>query len=313
MADEISDLRLFVRMVAAGSLAETARRTGSSVPAMSRRLAMMEARLGVRLIDRSSRRFAVTEEGGLLYERGLGLLKDLDETEAEVSAKVKAPRGHLRVGAPLQIGRRRLAPLIGEFAKLYPGISVELVLSDADLDLVGEELDICMHLYEPTDGNTIARPLLTSRRVACASPEYLARFGAPERPDDLASHDCILLVRGRHVFNRWLFEEDGRRREIPVSGLLLSNSAEVTYRWALEGHGVVLKALWDIEDDLRSGRLVEVLAPYACDEIKLYLTYATRSYLPLRQRLFIDFMAAALKRYPVSGETRADRVKAAVA
>jgi DNA-binding transcriptional LysR family regulator len=312
LADEISDLRLFVRMVAAGSLAETARRLNSSVPAMSRRLATMEARLGVRLIERSSRRFAVTEEGGLLYERGLALIKELDETEAEVSAKVGTPRGHLRVGAPLQIGRRRLAPLIGEFAKIYPGISIELVLSDADLDLVGEELDICMHLDRPTDGNVVARPLLTSRRVACASPEYLARFGAPERPDDLARHDCILLVRGRHVFNRWLFEEDGHQREVLVSGPLLSNSAEVTYRWALDGNGVVLKALWDIEDDLRSGRLVEVLAPYACDEIKLYLSYATRSYLPLRQRVFIDFMAAALKRLPGSDETEAVGVTAVV-
>jgi DNA-binding transcriptional LysR family regulator len=296
-------------MVAAGSLAETARRLNSSLPAMSRRLAMMEARLGVRLIDRSSRRFALTEEGGLLYERGLGLIKELDEAEAEVSAKVKTPRGHLRVGAHLQIGRRRLAPLVGDFVKLYPEISVELVLSDSRLDMIGDELDIGIHLDEPTDGSMIARPLLASRRVVCASPEYIQRFGMPERPDDLSKHNCLCLVRGRHVFNRWLFEEGGRRREVQVSGKLSSNSAEVTHGWTLAGQGIGLKALWDIEDDLSSGRLVELLAPYACDEIKLYLTYATRSHLPLRMRVFIDFMAAALKRTGRSGEDNLRRAE----
>jgi DNA-binding transcriptional LysR family regulator len=310
VADEISDLRLFVRMVAAGSLAETARRLNSSLPAMSRRLAMMEARLGVRLIERSSRRFAVTEEGGLLYERGLALIKELDETEAEVSAKVRTPRGHLRVGAPMQIGRRRLAPLVGEFVELYPAISVEFALSDSRFDLIGEELDICIQVDPPTDGNVVVRPLMASRRVACASPEYIARFGAPERPDDLTKHDCIRLIRGRHIFDNWLFEEGGVRRQIQVSGRLSSNSAEVTHRWALAGRGIVLKALWDIEDDLRSGRLVEVLASYACDDIKLHLTYATRSHLPLRHRVFIDFMAAALKQSARSGETHLEPVDA---
>jgi DNA-binding transcriptional LysR family regulator len=305
LADEISDLRLFVRMVAAGSLAETARRLNSSLPAMSRRLAMMEARLGVRLIDRSSRRFAVTEEGGLLYERGQALIKDLDEAEAEVSAKVKMPRGHLRVGAPLQIGRRQLAPLVGEFVRLYPAISVELVLSDSRLDIIGDELDIGIHIDEPTDGSVVARSLLTSRRVACASPDYIARFGMPERPDDLSKHNCICLVRGRYIFDHWVFQEAGRRREVQVNGKLLCNSAEVTYGWALAGHGITLKVLWDIEDDLKSGRLVEILAPYACDEIKLYVTYATRSYLPLRLRVFIDFMAAALRQTVRSGEQNA--------
>jgi DNA-binding transcriptional LysR family regulator len=302
LADQISDLRLFTRMVSAGSLSETARRLNSSLPAMSRRLAAIEARLGVRLVERSSRRFVLTEEGSLYYERGLSVLAELDKAEAEVGAKVKTPRGSLRVGAPLEIGRRRFAPLIAEFTQRYPGISVELVLSDSRLDVVGDELDVGLHLDVPTDGSVVARKLLSSRRVVCASPDYASRHGAPDKPDDLLMHDCIRLVRGRHVFDRWIFREGGQLREVQVHGTLSSNNAEVTHGWALMGRGISLKALWDIEEDLSAGRLVEFLAPYACDEIDLYATYATRSHLPPRVRVFIDFVAAAItaRRPPTS-------------
>ena len=298
MADEISDLRLFVRMVAAGSLSETARRLNSSLPAMSRRLTMMEARLGVRLIDRSSRRFALTEEGAIFYERGVGLLEELDAAEAEVSAKVKAPRGGLRVGAPLEIGRRRIAPLVTEFAQRFPTISVELFLSDSPFDIIGDELDIGLQLDTPSDGSLISRRLLSSRRVVCASPEYIARHGAPQRPDDLLKHGCLRLVRGRHLFDRWLFKEAGRRREVQVHGTLSSNNAEVVHGWALMGRGVALKALWDIEEDLEAGRLVALLTPFACDEINLNVVYATRAHLPPRIRVFIDFMVEAMRGGP---------------
>lgn len=296
MADELSDLRLFVRMVNAGSLSETARRLNSSLPAMSRRLSAMEARLGVRLIDRNSRRFAPTEEGGLLYERGVVLLEELDRAEAEVSAKVKSPRGRLRVGAPLEIGRRRFAPLVARFAERYPGITVELVLADSRLDVVGDELDIGLQLDPPTDGSVISRRLLSSRRVVCASPAYLARRGRPERPEDLLQHDCICLVRGRHVFDRWSFQEAGRPREVQVKGALSTNHAEVLHGWALMGQGIALKALWDIEQDLAEGKLVELLAPYACDAINLDVAYVTRTHLPPRIRVFIDFIVEAMSR-----------------
>jgi DNA-binding transcriptional LysR family regulator len=294
MSDEISDLRLLTRIVVAGSLSEAARRTHSSLPAVSRRLAAMEGRLGVRLIDRGPRRFTLTEEGSLLYERALTILRDLDAAEAEATAQAKHPRGRMRVGVPLEIGRRRIAPLVAEFTARYPGISIELVLGDSRVDILEEEIDIGIHVDPPQDGNLISRVLLYSCRVIVASPEYLARHPAPAKPIDLLEHDCARLVRGRRVFDNWMFKEDGRVREIQVQGTLLTNNSEVMHEWALAGRAVTIKALWDVEDDIQAGRLVQLLKPFQCDELNLYATYATRTHLPPRMRLFIDFVVQAL-------------------
>jgi DNA-binding transcriptional LysR family regulator len=295
MADEISDLRLLTRIVAAGSLSEAARRTLSSLPAVSRRLAALEARLGVRLIDRGPRRFTLTDEGSLLHERALAILRDLDEAEAAASAHAKQPRGHLRVGTHLELGRRRIAPLIGEFTARYPGITVELVLSDSRLQLLESEIDVGLQMDAPSDGNLVSRTVLTGLRVVCASPEYLATHAPLQRPVDLLQHNCIRLVRGRHVLEHWPFEEEGRVTQIQVRGSLLTNNAEVVHDWAVAGRGVGLKVIWDIQEDLRAGRLIRLLQPFECDEAKLYVTYATRTHLPPRMRLFIDFILGALK------------------
>ncbi|HEY6833599.1 MAG TPA: LysR family transcriptional regulator [Pseudolabrys sp.] len=294
MPDEISDLRLFSRIVSAGSLSETARRLNSSLPAVSRRLAAMERRLGARLIDRGSRHFACTEEGNLLYERAAAILGDLDQLEAEVGARSATPQGHLRVGAPLEIGRRRFAPLIAEFSRRYPHVTIELVLSDSILDVVGDDLDVGLHIDVPPDGNVIVRKLISSRRVACASPAYIAEHGIPARPEDLLAHACIRLVRGRHVYDNWTFVDGKQQLDVQVRGALLTNNAEVLHGWVLDGYGMALKALWDIEDDLKAGRLVEVLAPFAHDAINLYLIYPTRTHLPSRVRVFIDFIVDAV-------------------
>jgi DNA-binding transcriptional LysR family regulator len=294
MSDDISDLRLFVRMVAAGSLSETARRLNSSLAAMSRRLAAMEARLGVRLVDRGTRHFDLTEEGRVLYERGTAIVADLDAVEAEVTANVSVPQGHVRVGSPLEIGRRRFAPLIAEFSRQYPRVSIELVLNDSQFDVLGDDLDVGLLIDQPTDGNVVSRQLLASRRVVCASPAYLAEHGVPERPEDLLGHDCVRLVRGRHVFDRWTFARDGNPLEVQVHGTLMTNNGEVLHDWALLGRGLVLKALWDIEEDLKEGRLVEVLGPFASNAINLYAVYPTRTHLPPRVRVFIDFVIASM-------------------
>lgn len=295
VTDDLNDLRLFVRIVAAGSLSEAARRIQSSLPAVSRRLAALEERLGVRLIERGPRRFTLTDEGSFLLERAEAILRDLDATEAEVMARAKYPQGYMRIGAPLEIGRNRIAPLAAEFTARYPGICIELVLNDAYVDILEEEIDIGIFLDEPSDGSLIKRTLLRSRRVTVASAHYLASRPPITQPADLLEHDCARLVRGRRVFDRWVYNEHGEVREIRVTGKLLSNNAEVIHQWAVAGKAIAYKALWDVERDIKSGRLVRLLQDFECDDINLYAVYASRSHLPLRMRLFLDFIAERLQ------------------
>jgi DNA-binding transcriptional LysR family regulator len=296
LTDEISDLRLFTRIVAAGSLSEAARRTFSSLPAVSRRLAMLEARLGVRLIDRGPRRFTLTDEGSLLHERAVAILRDLDEAEAAASAHAKQPRGHVRVGAHVQTGRRRIAPLIGEFTARYPGITAELVLTDSRLELLENEIDVGLQVDPPSDSNIVSRVVLSGHRVVCASPQYLATHAPLQHPIDLLQHDCIRLVRGRYVMDHWTFKEEGRVTQIQVQGSLLTNNAEVVHDWTVAGRAIGFKLPWDVQEDFRAGRLIRLLEPFESDEAKLYVTYATRTHLPPRMRLFIDFMVSALQK-----------------
>jgi DNA-binding transcriptional LysR family regulator len=295
MSDELSDLRLFTKIVSAGSLSETARRLNSSLTAMSRRLSQIEERLGVRLIDRGSRRFSLTDEGELLFGRGMGIIAGIDELEAEVSAKVRTPKGRLRVSAPSEIGRRRIAPLVSEFTELYPATSIELILTDAKPDVLGDELDLGLQTDLPSDGSLITRKLLGGSRVVCASPRYLSEHAAPEVPQDLAQHNCIRMIRWGQVFDRWRFVVNGVQQEVAVSGSLIANGADVVHSWILAGSGIGIKASWDIETDLEDGRLVQVLAPYSHDLMNLYAVYTSRSHMPQRMRMFIDFISSGLQ------------------
>jgi DNA-binding transcriptional LysR family regulator len=295
MSDEVSDLRLFTLMVAAGSLSEAARRLNSSPPAMSRRLVAMEQRLGVQLVERTSRHFNLTQEGALLHERAVRIVADIDEAEAEATAQAATPRGRLRVGALTQLGRQRIAPLISAFGRAYPKVDIEYVLSDSGLDPVDDDLDVAIRIGLPQDPSLHVRKLLASRRVVCAAPDYLKRHGVPLRPDDLLRHNCIRLLRGRRIDDNWLFQDHGERKYVQVKGSLCTSSGEVMHAWTREGHGVAMKALWDIESDLAAGNLVECLGDYACDDIVLYAVFQRRPHTPARIEAFLDFMIRNVK------------------
>ncbi len=295
MADEISDLRFFTRLVAAGSLSAAARAIDGSPAAMSRRLAALEARLGVRLASRTTRSFDLTAEGGLFHERCLRIVEEIDEAEAEAAAGGIVPRGLLRIGVPLEIGRRRIAPLLSDFVALHPKVEAHLMLSDAILDVVGDSLDVVLYIGTPPEQGLIATKILSSDLVVCAAPAYLERRGTPRVPHDILAHDCIRLVRGRRVLDSWTFLIDGAPRELRVTGQLSSTSAEVVHDWTLAGMGVSLKAYWDVADDLETGALVRLLIPYRQAQITLNAVYLGRQHLAPRARLFLDFIRASLR------------------
>jgi DNA-binding transcriptional LysR family regulator len=291
MLDNISDLRLFVSLIEAGSISATARILNSSPPAVSRRLAALEARLGIRLITRTSRHFEPTDEGQLYYKRGVCILRQIDEAEAEATSGGKTPRGQIKVGAPMGLGRRFIAPIIERFNDVYPDVNVHLVLSDAGWDVLDDSLDIAIRVGLPPDTSVIARKLISQRRIVCAAPEYLAKFGTPEIPEDLIRHNCIRLVRGPCALDNWQFSCQGQKQSVRVAGTFTTTSSEVISQWALGGKGVALLALWDIQDHLQAGRLRECLSNYWCDVVEVYAVFVQRQHLPLRIRMFVDFIA----------------------
>ena len=294
MADEVAELQLFVEIVKAGNLSAAARALNSSPAAMSRGLSALESRLGVRLVTRTSRTFELTEEGHLFYERCERIVADIAEAEAEVSSQGKAVKGKLRLGAPVGIGRRLVAPLVARFVEKFPGVQIHLYLSDAGLDVVDDGLDIALRVGLPTDASVIAKKILSTRRVVCASPAYLKRHGIPRRPEDLQQHNCIRLVRGRRVMDAWTFQEGGKPFEVPVSGNLTTTSGLVVHDWVKSGRGIALKAVWDVQPDLEAGVLIECLKDFWCDEIDLFAICVNRQHLSPRIRTFLDFVAATL-------------------
>ena len=294
MADEVAELQLFVEIVRAGNLSAAARALNSSPAAMSRGLTALESRLGVRLVTRTSRSFELTEEGQLFYERCARIVADIADAEAEASSKGATIKGMLRIGAPMELGRRLVAPLITEFRGKFPDVQVHLVLSDSGLDVIDDGLDVALRNGLPSDSSVIARKVLTAKRITCASPAYFKEHGTPATPGDLLQHDCIRLVRGRRVMDAWVFQEQGKRFEVVVNGTLTTTSGEVVHDWVRAGKGIALKADWDLQAELREGSIVPCLSDYWCDEINLFALCANRRHLSPRIRAFLKFIIARL-------------------
>jgi DNA-binding transcriptional LysR family regulator len=294
MSDEVSDIRLFVAIVAAGNLSAAARHLETSTAAMSRRLGALESRLGIRLVTRTTRRFELTEEGALFHERCLRIVAEIEDAEAEIIQGLDSPRGHLRVSAPLNWGRRVLSELVAQFSERYPDIEMQLLLADQVFDPVRDGVDVVLGVIPPTGADMVVTRALRSRRLVIASPGYVARHGLPKTPGDLLSHDCIRLFIDGKPLDHWSFVEDGKVRAVHVRGRLTTTSTEVMQDWVLAGRGLGLKAEWDIVEDLAAGRLVACLADHWCDEISLYICYANRRHLPPRIRVFVDFLRAHL-------------------
>lgn len=286
--DRLKQIEAFASVATRGSLSATARAEGVTPAIIGRRLDALEARLGVRLLLRTTRRLTLTFEGQAFLEDCQKLLDDLANAEAAVSLGGLKAGGYLKVSAPAGFGRQHVAPLVGDFMKVNPEVRVNLNLSDRIVDLINENIDCAVRIGELTDSSLVSVRLGEMRRMVVASPAYLVEHGVPHTPDDLARHNCLSLGQQRG----WLFRDPGCGEvdTIKVGGPFECNDGAVLHEWALAGRGLAWRSLWEVGRDLKEGRLTSVLDAWQAPPMGIYAVFPQRRHLPLRVRLFIDLL-----------------------
>jgi DNA-binding transcriptional LysR family regulator len=287
------DLVFFQEIVKQGSLSAAARELGITPAAISKRLAKLEDTLGVSLVSRTTRRLTLTDEGELFHENATRLLAELEGMERLVSRNRELPKGLLRVNAPLGFGRTYITPLVSRFVKAYPDVEVQLHLSDHPMSLVDDLFEIGIRFGEVPDTRLIARRIAQNRRLVCAAPSYLKERSLPKVPHDLAQHNCIVLRQNDAAYGTWRFTRGKQSETVKVRGTLSSNDGEVCMNWVLDGHGLMLRAEWDIAKYVRTGRLRILLQDYATADADIYAVYSSRNAHSPRVRAFTDFLISS--------------------
>ncbi len=281
-------IETFVAVATRGSLSGAARAEGVAPAVVSRRIDALEARLGVRLLVRTTRRISLTFEGSAFLEDCQRLLHDLHDAEASVSLGGVKASGHLRVTAPAGFGRVHVAPLVPAFLDTHPEMSISLELTDRITDIVNENIDVAVRIGTLDDSSLVGVHLAENRRVVVASPDYLARRGVPRTPDDLAQHACLTFGSYGNQARGWQFTVDGRLVSLRVAASIECNDGAVLHDWALAGRGLAWRSLWEVGADLHSGRLCSVLDEFAAPPNAIHAVFPQRRHLPLRVRAFID-------------------------
>ncbi len=292
-ADRAHSLAMFATVVEQGSFSAAARRLGLSPSAVSRTIDRIEARLGVRLLLRSTRSLSITAEGQAYLQAARRILADLDDAEQQI-ADQGAPRGRLRVSAALSHGRLCVVPLLGEFAALYPHIVVDIALTDTLTDIAGGQADVAVRFGPLADSTLTARKLGETRRVIVASPDYLARHGTPREPEDLHRHNC-LNFNFRRVEPVWPFMRDGREFALSVKGSIEANNGETLGQLAALGVGIARVGAFSVVQEIADGRLVPILDEFNPGDVEaIHAVFVGGATIPARIRAFVDFLAARL-------------------
>lgn len=297
-----SEMAFFSLLARYGSFSATARELEVTTPAISKRLAQMEARLGVQLLNRTTRRISLTPEGETYLAHARRILADIDDMEQLVSSAAAEPKGLLRVNATLGFGRSHIAPLISGFIQQHPQVQVQLQLSADPPPLTEDAFDVCVRFGEPPDARVLARHLAPNRRLLCAAPAYLAAHGVPKGPSDLARHNCIGIRQGDDAYGSWRLTLGKRTETVKVRGNLSTNDGEIAVNWALAGHGIVMRAEWDVARYLRSGRLAQVLENYRTPSADIHAVYPQRHQVSARVRAFVDFLATHFEKSSIRAE-----------
>lgn len=290
--DRLDELAIFTAIVEAGSLVSAARRLRRSPPAVTRALSSLEDRMGLRLVDRTTRRLAPTEAGSALAERARALLADYDAVL--VGASQAPVRGVLRITAPVQFGRRHVAPIVSAFLNEYPDMRVELSLNDRNLDLIEEGLDLAVRIGPLADSSLVARHVGSVRRVVVASPAYLARRGVPRMPSDLAAHDTIFGM-ARSPGREWRFGPSQRGATVRLSPRLLVDDVEAQIQAAQAGRGIARVLSYQVRDEVAAGALVRLLQDFEPAPLPVQLVTLSRSHVAPKVRAFLDWAVKSLR------------------
>lgn len=296
--DKFSDMAMFVSIVKHQGLAAAGRDLGLSPATMTARLQALEERYGVKLLNRSTRHVSLTDSGELYHKACIEILDNVSEAENLIQNGVKEVKGSIKIVAPKDIGKQYILPILSEFCKQYPDVVPYLYLDDHISNIAESGMDIVIRYGELADSSLVSRRLSPSRRVLCASPEYLAKHGTPLKPQDLVNHDCLAMLRSNEELKTWHFQEQDKKNAITVVPKRFSDDGEVIRYWALDGVGIALKSVLDVQADINNLRLVTVLNGYmknfntstSVSSADLNVVYISKKYQPKRIRLFLDFL-----------------------
>ncbi len=306
--DRLKQLESFVSIATRGSLTAAAKAEGVAPAIIGRRIDGLEERLGVKLLVRTTRRITLTHEGSAFLEDCQRLLTELANAEASVSAGGVKASGHLRVTAPAGFGRRHVAPLVPRFHELHPEVTLSLNLSDRVIDVAGENFDCAVRVGDLPDSSLVSVRLADNRRRCVATPEFVRRHGAPKHPSELARFDCLSLSSDASQTRGWAFRVPTANGEHEViylkpSGPLDCSDGQVLHDWCLAGHGIAWRSTWEVEAEIDAGLLVPLLDGFAAPPNGIYAVFPQRKHLPLRVRLWLDFLKAHYARPEFWGGT----------
>ena len=290
-------MEVFAKVAELKSFSAAAERLGMSKSTISKHVSALEHRLGVRLLNRNTRRLSLTEAGQIYRDRCLEIVEAVETAEGSVSRLGEAPRGLLKVNAPMSFGIRHIGPLVPAFLERHPEVEIDLVLNDRRVDLVDEGFDLAIRIGSLADSNLIARKLATSHSACVASPRYFARRRRPERPEDLAHHLCLRYNYSRAP-GEWSFTRDGVTRRVRIDGRYSANNGDVLRDAAISGLGIVFQPMFLVGDALADGRLVRLLEDWDTPSVSIYAVYPESRHVSPKLRAFIDYLATSLEGAP---------------